>query len=50
MLLVLDVGNTNTKVGLCDDAGLRVSWTLTTRPGPEFHRFARLRSMESPHG
>jgi type III pantothenate kinase len=31
MLLVLDVGNTNTKVGLCDDAGLRVSWTLTTR-------------------
>jgi type III pantothenate kinase len=31
MLLVIDVGNTNTKVGLCDDAGLRVSWTLTTR-------------------
>ncbi len=31
MLLVMDVGNTNTKVGLCDDAGLRVSWTLTTR-------------------
>jgi type III pantothenate kinase len=31
MLLVIDVGNTNTKVGLCDDAGLRISWTLTTR-------------------
>src|SRR5687767_2315185 len=31
MLLVIDVGNTNTKVGLCDDAGIRVSWTLTTR-------------------
>ena len=31
MLLVIDVGNTNTKVGLCDDAGLRVSWTITTR-------------------
>ena len=31
MLLVIDVGNTNTKVGLCDDAGPRVSWTLTTR-------------------
>lgn len=31
MLLVIDVGNQNTKVGLCDDAGLRVSWTLTTR-------------------
>ena len=31
MLLVIDVGNTNTKVGLCDEAGLRVSWTLTTR-------------------
>jgi type III pantothenate kinase len=31
MLLVIDVGNTNTKVGMCDDAGLRVSWTLTTR-------------------
>ncbi|MBM4441048.1 MAG: type III pantothenate kinase [Candidatus Rokubacteria bacterium] len=31
MLLVIDVGNTNMKVGLCDDAGVRVSWTLTTR-------------------
>jgi type III pantothenate kinase len=31
MLLVIDVGNTNIKVGLCDDAGLRVSWTLSTR-------------------
>ena len=31
MLLVIDVGNTNTKVGLCDDAGPSVSWTLTTR-------------------
>ena len=31
MLLVIDVGNTNTKVGLCDDAGIRISWTLTTR-------------------
>ena len=31
MLLAIDVGNTNTKVGLCDDAGIRVSWTLTTR-------------------
>src|ERR1044071_2701508 len=31
MLLVIDVGNTNTKVGLCDPAGVRVSWTLTTR-------------------
>jgi type III pantothenate kinase len=31
MLLVIDVGNTNTKVGLCDESGLRVSWTLTTR-------------------
>src|SRR5919205_451975 len=31
MLLVIDVGNTNTKIGLCDEAGLRVSWTLTTR-------------------
>jgi len=31
VLLVIDVGNTNTKVGLCDDAGLRVSWTLSTR-------------------
>jgi type III pantothenate kinase len=31
MLLVIDVGNTNTKVGLCDDAGIRVSWTITTR-------------------
>jgi type III pantothenate kinase len=31
MLLVIDVGNQNTKVGLCDDAGVRISWTLTTR-------------------
>jgi type III pantothenate kinase len=31
MLLVIDVGNTNTKVGLCDPNGVRVSWTLTTR-------------------
>jgi len=31
MLLVIDVGNTNTKVGLCDDAGIRVSFTITTR-------------------
>ena len=31
MLLVIDVGNTNTKVGLCDDTGLQISWTLTTR-------------------
>ncbi|OLB98262.1 MAG: hypothetical protein AUH30_08410 [Candidatus Rokubacteria bacterium 13_1_40CM_68_15] len=31
MLLVIDVGNTNTKVGVCDDARLLVSWSLTTR-------------------
>jgi type III pantothenate kinase len=31
MLLVIDVGNTNTKVGLCDESGVRVSWSLTTR-------------------
>ena len=23
----IDVGNQNTKVGLCDDAGIRISWT-----------------------
>ena len=31
MLLVIDVGNTNTKVGVCDDTRLLVSWSLTTR-------------------
>ncbi|PYO53845.1 MAG: type III pantothenate kinase [Candidatus Rokuibacteriota bacterium] len=31
MLLVLEVGNTNTKVGVYDGATLRVSWRLTSR-------------------
>ncbi len=31
MLLVIDVGNTNTKVGLCDADRVLVSWQLTTR-------------------
>ena len=31
MLLVIEVGNTNTKVGVFEDATLRVSWRLTTR-------------------
>src|SRR5262249_52172151 len=31
MLLVIDVGNTNTKIGVCDDTRLLVSWSLTTR-------------------
>jgi type III pantothenate kinase len=31
MLLVIDVGNTNTKIGVCDGERLLVSWTLTTR-------------------
>jgi type III pantothenate kinase len=31
MLLVLEVGNTNTKVGVYDGERLRVSWRLTTR-------------------
>jgi type III pantothenate kinase len=31
MLLVIDVGNTNTKVGVFEDARLLVSWTITTR-------------------
>src|SRR5687767_7510537 len=30
MLLVLDVGNTNTTLGLYDDAKLNYSWRLTT--------------------
>jgi type III pantothenate kinase len=31
MLLVIDVGNTNTKIGVCEGERLLVSWTLTTR-------------------
>ena len=31
MLLVIDVGNTNTKIGVCQDERVLVSWTLTTR-------------------
>ncbi len=31
MLLVVEVGNTNTKVGVYEGARLRVSWRLTTR-------------------
>lgn len=31
MLLVVDVGNTNTTIGVFDGARLRVSWRLTTR-------------------
>jgi type III pantothenate kinase len=31
MLLVIEVGNTNTKVGVFDGTTLRVSWRLTTR-------------------
>ncbi len=31
MLLVIDVGNTNTKVGVCDERRVLVSWQLTTR-------------------
>ena len=31
MLLVIDVGNTNTKIGVCDGERVLVSWTLTTR-------------------
>lgn len=31
MLLVIDVGNTNTKIGVCDADRLLVSWQLTTR-------------------
>src|SRR5262245_32276491 len=31
MLLVIDVGNTNTKIGVFDGDRLLVSWTLTTR-------------------
>ena len=31
MLLVIDVGNTNTSMGIYDHARLRASWRLTTR-------------------
>ena len=31
MLLVIDVGNTNTKIGVCEGERVLVSWTLTTR-------------------
>src|SRR5919108_5849825 len=31
MLLVLEVGNTNTKIGVYDGARLQVSWRLTSR-------------------
>jgi len=31
MLLVIEVGNTNTKIGVYDGARLLVSWRLTTR-------------------
>jgi type III pantothenate kinase len=31
MLLVIDVGNTNTKIGVCNGERVLVSWTLTTR-------------------
>ena len=31
MLLVLEVGNTNTKIGIYDGDRLRVSWRLTSR-------------------
>ena len=31
MLLVIDVGNTNTKIGVCQGERVLVSWTLTTR-------------------
>jgi type III pantothenate kinase len=31
VLLVIDVGNTNTKVGVCDEQRVLVSWQLTTR-------------------
>jgi type III pantothenate kinase len=31
MLLVLEVGNTNTKIGVYEDARLRASWRLTSR-------------------
>jgi type III pantothenate kinase len=31
VLLVVDIGNTNTKVGVCDASRLLASWTLTTR-------------------
>lgn len=31
MLLVIDVGNTNTKIGVCEADRVRVAWTLTTR-------------------
>ena len=31
MLLVIDVGNTNTKIGVCEGDRVLVSWTLTTR-------------------
>jgi type III pantothenate kinase len=31
VLLVIDVGNTNTKVGVCDPQRVLVSWQLTTR-------------------
>jgi type III pantothenate kinase len=31
VLLVADVGNTNTTIGIFEDSGLRVSWRLTTR-------------------
>src|SRR5712691_10098344 len=31
MLLLIEVGNTNTKIGVCQDSRLLVSWRLTTR-------------------
>jgi type III pantothenate kinase len=31
MLVVIDVGNTNTKIGVCHGERVLVSWTLTTR-------------------
>jgi type III pantothenate kinase len=31
MLLVIDVGNTNTSLGIYERARLRASWRLTTR-------------------
>ncbi len=31
MLLVIDVGNTNTSLGIYDGPRLRASWRLTTR-------------------
>lgn len=56
MLLVVDVGNTNTTIGVFDGAQLRVSWRLTTRReqtadeyGVFFETLLRTRGIAASH-